>query len=773
MLMEKIMKMSKLAKKFTSVIIASALVFTLVNLPVVNADWVDNTSPQAAAVVGSYESFMPFAVTCDECCIGGCGYQDGVTIIQIIYGGRQNVQGPGFILFIVIPLPSGTITVPYFVSDPQDYESGAEITFPDIGVTIWLEFSGWGTLEEGDVLGDDSYVKYFPCECDYITCLCESCEATCIHVCEINHVICTGCNRCVPCDGCICTITVIKNWVGDDEHQDLRPDSVRIEVLEGGVYKDPRMFIYIEPDSNEIWYTVLEDLPQWRLYDDWYVSILYRFTVVENPVPPGYRSEVNGFVVTNTLLPRLDIDVTKEWVNDTNYLGFRPDDITVELRADGVAVETALLEGADGWAYRWIDLPRYSAPGVPIVYTVVELDVPAGYTSTAPSTAPAQVVITAGELEYSFTGTVTITNTFNREAAGFVDIVVDKVWVGDEEHLGFRPDSVEVELLADGAPMDPPRVVVLTQLVENWRHTWTDLPEFSAPGVPIVYHVVELNVPDWYTEYVTWNLDRTAFTVTNTFYQGAAGNRAAIAVEKVWVNDEDHLGFRPDYVWVEIRREDRPAWSLPLRLRADEDWTCAWPEGLPRYFGPGEEDLIVYYVVEVDIPVGYSTPDRAEGDVYVGFTVTNTFDPGAVGDGVIEVTKLWVGDGNNIDRRPETIVVELRREDRPGVVVARAVMRADADGNWVHVFTRVPVYKADGVEIVYYVAEINPPPRYRPTYSGNQVDGFVITNTFQADPIAPETGDLLSTTSLAALLLALSSMLSGTFLMRKRRRGES
>ncbi|HFD1776253.1 TPA: Cna B-type domain-containing protein, partial [Enterococcus faecium] len=63
---------------------------------------------------------------------------------------------------------------------------------------------------------------------------------------------------------------------------------------------------------------------------------------------------------------------------------------------------------------------------------------------------------------------------------------------------GLRPNSVQVQLYADGKEVGSP-----VELMEanQWRHTWNDLPE-KANGQTIKYTVKEVTAVTGYTSTV-------------------------------------------------------------------------------------------------------------------------------------------------------------------------------------------------------------------------------------------------------------------------------
>ena len=100
-------------------------------------------------------------------------------------------------------------------------------------------------------------------------------------------------------------------------------------------------------------------------------------------------------------------------------------------------------------------------------------------------------------------GKITITNTHESE---LVDLVITKLWEDQDNEEKVRPESVEVELYANGELLE---TVTLTAEGE-WKYELSALK--YAEGVEVEYTIKEANVPENYeAEY-----DQETLTVTNT-----------------------------------------------------------------------------------------------------------------------------------------------------------------------------------------------------------------------------------------------------------------
>ncbi len=269
-------------------------------------------------------------------------------------------------------------------------------------------------------------------------------------------------------------IKVIKVW-DDNGSTGMRPSSVVVELLAG----------------NKVFDTViLNELNNWQ-YRWTGLDISGRWSVREKYVPDGYTDSVtrNGdtFIITNTLNATEETvsrQVIKIW-EDKGYEENRPDEITVELLADGQVCDTVVLNADNNWIYQWNGLNK------DIEWSIHEVIVPENYTS----------VITAEGVVFIVTNTYTPPYT----PPELVDRTVLKVWKNDGAHLDERPAEVQAALLCNGEVYE---VVALNE--ENgWTYSWTGLDG------EMEWTIVEYTVLDKYTSSVTQ--DGNTFIITNTY----------------------------------------------------------------------------------------------------------------------------------------------------------------------------------------------------------------------------------------------------------------
>ena len=461
------------------------------------------------------------------------------------------------------------------------------------------------------------------------------------------------------------SVTVTKAWDDGDDQDGLRPDYVTVQLYaDGTAHGDP-----VEVKAADGWTYTWTNLPKNEKGE----AIVY--TVEEVNVPTGYTSDKDGFTITNSHTPATtELTITKEWVDGNDQDGIRPESVQVQLYADGTAYgDPITVTAADGWRYTVQNLPKYK-DGVEIQYTINEVNVPDGYQSSVDGT--------------------TITNTHETKT---VDITVTKAWEDGGDQDGIRPESVEVQLYADGEAYGDP--VTVTE-ANNWQYTWEDLPEYKD-GKAVVYTVKETTEINGYTS----NVD--GFTITNTHVP----ETTSVTVTKVWEDGDNQDGLRPESVEVQLYANGE-AYGDPVEVTADNGWQYTWTN-LPEN---ANGEAIVYTVAEINVPEGY----EAQVD---GLTITNTHTPGTT---EFTVTKEWV-DGNDQDgSRPDHVTVQLYAGEK----AVGSPVEITAEMDWTYTWTDLDV-NAAGQKIEYTVKELNVPEGYEVSYapaeSGNA--DYIVTNT--------------------------------------------
>ena len=171
------------------------------------------------------------------------------------------------------------------------------------------------------------------------------------------------------------SFSVEKRWVLDQSLATNKPDEVTVSVLKNGV-KDDNLTVVLSQENG--WKASFSNLPKEDADGN---EIVY--TVSEAELA-GFKAAIsgtdeNGFTISNYNGSRVVIPVTKIWKGN----GTHPDQLNVQLWADGEKVATYTLNEANAWQHSF-DMPKFNTNHKEIRYKVTEDSIP-GYTATTQS----------------------------------------------------------------------------------------------------------------------------------------------------------------------------------------------------------------------------------------------------------------------------------------------------------------------------------------------------------------------------------------------------
>ena len=378
----------------------------------------------------------------------------------------------------------------------------------------------------------------------------------------------------------VTSVSGTKTWKDNNNQDGVRPERIKVNLLADGVLKASK-----EVSAADNWSYSFDNLPKFAAGQ----AVVY--TITEDAVAE-YSTQVEGYNLTNSHTPgQTSLTVTKQWQDQGDQDGLRPSQIQVQLYADGVASGSPVtLTAANNWVYTWSGLAE-KANGKTIEYSVKEVDQPSGYTSTTSQVSPGNVLIV------------------NQHTPATTEVKGQKTWDDANNQDGKRPESVTVQLYADGQ-------VVASQVVtaaNNWTYSFSNLPQF-AKGKAISYSVQEL---------VDAGLDKAGYRPSYDGYNIANHYKTEVTtfeVRKVWNDQNDQDKLRPSQIQVQLYADGK-AFGEPVTLKADNDWRHVFAD-LAKY-QEGKE--VVYTVEEVAVPSGYSVTSSQTGVNQV--TLTNTHQP--------------------------------------------------------------------------------------------------------------------------------------------------
>ena len=468
-------------------------------------------------------------------------------------------------------------------------------------------------------------------------------------------------------------ITGTKTWNDSDNQDGKRPESITVNLLADGKITATKTVT-----AADNWTYSFTDLPKYANGEE------ITYTVSEDTVA-DYTTTYDGSNITNSYTPgKTSATVTKIWNDAENQDGKRPESITVSLLADGKETgKTVTLSVENNWKQTISDLPE-KADGKAIEYTWTEETLPEGYELT----------------DNSKNGTVTtLTNTYVPETTS---ISGTKTWDDADNQDGKRPESIIVNLLANGE-------IAASQTVKadeagNWTYTFKDLPKY-ANGKEITYTVTEEAVEGYETSVDGFNITNT-YTTETTEVKGS----------KTWNDADNQDGKRPESITVRLLANGEEKDSQTVTADENGNWTYSF-EKLPKY----EAGKEILYTVTEDAVADYTTE-------ITGYDITNSYAPGKTS---VTVTKAWADNDDRGGHRPKEIKVQLKADgENSGEEII-----LNAENKWTYTWSELDEKKA-GKDIVYTVEEIGKTAGYISTVTGNATEGFIITNTITSVKIS-------------------------------------
>ena len=368
--------------------------------------------------------------------------------------------------------------------------------------------------------------------------------------------------------------------------------------------------------------------------------------------------------------PDVTINVNKNWQDNDNQDGKRPEKITVELyrNNENEPIKTVTIDARSDWKHVFSNLPKYDEDKNEITYRVVEVTVPEYDT----------------EYEMSDNGV----EIYNHHTPEKVSVEGSKTWNDADNQDGKRPESIAVRLFADGTEVTS-KIVTAN---DNWSWSFTGLDKYNS-GTEIVYTISEDTVADYTTVVDGYNIANTH-----------TPEKISISGSKTWDDADNQDGKRPESIIVRLFADGTEVTSK--EVTANDNWSWSFTD-LDKY-NSGTE---IVYTISEDTVADYTT-------VVDGYNITNTHTPEKIS---ISGSKTWDDADNQDGKRPESITVRLLADGR--VVSHKKITEKD---NWSWNFEDLPVYEK-GEKITYTIKE-DSVENYE-----TKLDGYNIINTHKTE----------------------------------------
>lgn len=498
-------------------------------------------------------------------------------------------------------------------------------------------------------------------------------------------------------------IPVQKTWIGT-EKEDQK--AVTIRLLADG--KEVKSLKLDANDNTELnWKDKFKNLLVYQKQEDGsYKSIKY--TIKEDTLGTDYKepdinpSSIdaakqleaqekgetgNEFTVKNQKIYKFDLTVTKNWEDDKNKEGLRPESVSIALTPSSGDPIKAVIDSKTN-TYTFKNLQKKDAKNKEITYKLSEGAV-ANYKTK-------EILQPTFDKKDPSKATASITNSRDVE---FIKLSGEKVWDDANNQDGKRPTSITVNVKRG-------EKVVATKEVKGTGNTWSyefeKLPKY-VDGKAALYTVEEAKTPDGYT--VT--IDGTK--ITNS-YKPQVMN---LNVEKIWDDANNQDGKRPDSITVLLIKNGQPTDN---KITIKDDGQGKW-HGTFKDIPVFENGNEIKYTIKEELVEGYNSSIE-------NYKITNSYTPEIIS---ISGQKTWDDEENKYGKRPDMIKVSLMKGDK---VIQTVEVKSDENGEWNYSFD--PVDKYEQGKLINYSVKEDPVDGYTAAYSET---GYNITNTYRPEPI--------------------------------------
>ncbi|CUS26880.1 collagen adhesin [Paucilactobacillus oligofermentans DSM 15707 = LMG 22743] len=190
-------------------------------------------------------------------------------------------------------------------------------------------------------------------------------------------------------------------------------------------------------------------------------------------------------------------------------------------------------------------------------------------------------------------------NSGNGNAATTVSVNGTKTWDDQNNQDGTRPNSITVNLLANGKLVQSKKV----SAADNWQYSFSELPEYDSNGQKVIYTVTE-NQTKGYTTAIDGN------NLINHYTPGIT----SVTVTKSWNDQNNQDGIRPDKIRVQLYANGQKQGDEVI-LTSEANWTHTWQNLKDKQNG----QKVKYTVKEVGTVSGYksSVNDKNQGNIMI------------------------------------------------------------------------------------------------------------------------------------------------------------
>ena len=486
--------------------------------------------------------------------------------------------------------------------------------------------------------------------------------------------------------GCVCALAediqyedriITAKWMDGDNYDGVRPDSVN-------AYLSGQKATLNEENG----WTGVVSVPA-GTDNEWTYDTVDGYTATLS------KDAVSVLTFNRPVAPAISVSGTVAWDDSDNAGKIRPESVQLMLLADGEAYGEPLAAKNPGWKVTWNDLPVFKPNAdTRIEYTVKQLQIPDGYTST---TSGLEVINTLQ------TGSLNLTAAVSGAPEG--------------------ADLSALTLTVDGPDPSMPRTLTWAQ-VSGGSFSFGNV----LPGAYLVRGTNADTLVEGYT------MDAANSKVSDAVLV-RAGEAAALTYKYTYKlpetieaeEDYDPMANIGALSFEILGPDDRMPVTITYSQFTNGQYELSdLVPGVYTVVERNAETLVKYYTLTGASVTGMKlevTPDgTATAKLFNQYVPVPTPEPDAEFVD-IPVTKTWNDDNNKDGNRPDAITVRLFAD---GVEMDSHILTADE--NWAFTFVEKPRYREDNkTEIIYTVNE-----DAVPMYAA-EINGYNIVNQYRPE----------------------------------------
>ena len=309
-------------------------------------------------------------------------------------------------------------------------------------------------------------------------------------------------------------IELKKIWKDNTNSYLTRPNSVTYNVKQNG------------NNYKEVTFTGTYNTNQWTktitvpVYDS--SNREYNYSIEEVNIN-NYSSNCEGFVCTNTLTGKDNINVNKEWIDNNNTYDTRPESITIHLLRNNDQYLDVILNQENNWNSD-VEVDKYDSNGVKYNYTIAE-----------------DVIDEYGLVSYN-QSSYKVTNTLKANTL----LTITKQWVDDNNSNNTRPDELKITLLQNNNEYQE---LTLTGNSNTWTTT-IEVPKYDNNQNKYNYSIRE-KTDNLNSDYSNITYSEEDLTVTNTL-----NRNMDLVIKKKWKDSDNKYFTRPENISINIYQDD-------------------------------------------------------------------------------------------------------------------------------------------------------------------------------------------------------------------------